>query len=171
MLCPTVRFVFFDVYGIIVTRHLGSSANLAIPSNQLSNAYKFSAYRVAAATVNGSALVVMDTKQFDTGTNFSTGTGVFTAPIAGFYWFYGQLTSSGNPTYMWADIIKNGTSVRRGNRESASNGNGIQVSVGMLIQLASNDTVGLGATTGSLVSLEVGDALKCYFDGFLVSKT
>lgn len=127
--------------------------------------YKFSAYRVAAATVNGSQLLVMDAEDFDTGSNFSTSTGLFTAPVAGFYWFYGQITNTGNPAYTWVDIIKNGSSYRRGNRLSASMGNGVQPSVGILIKLAAGDTVGLGITNGSSSALEVGDRLKCYFDG------
>lgn len=150
----------------ILNRHVAANNLLA---SKLSNPYKFSVYRVAVLTVVSSALVPMDNKSFDTGNNYSTATGLFTTPVAGFYYFAGQITNSGTPSYSWADLLVNNISVRRGNRNSSSNTNGIQVAVSGLLLLAVGDTVGIGVTNGISSALEVADKLKCYFDGFLVS--
>src|SRR4051794_41184882 len=93
--------------------------------------YKFSAHQVGAQTPAAStwSLVNLDTKDFDTSSNFNTTTHLFTAPAAGFYQFnagvafgttadtavvgiglYKNITS-GTPTYQGNTMGNGGASV------------------------------------------------------------
>ncbi len=143
----------------------------SVSSAILTNPYKFSVYRNAAAnTGNGAfAIVVFDTKTYDTGVNFSTGTGLFTAPIAGFYQFNCNVTITSTADTAVA-IYKNGVIYASVGQGTASSG---QLSLGgaSLISLAANDTIGIQAYASSTKALVVGTVDKCQFSGFLVSQT
>lgn len=141
----------------------------------ISNPYKFSAYRNTAWTCGVAlATIVFDTKNFDTGTNFATGTGLFTAPIAGFYWFNTQVaasTSNGGNNLGQVVLIKNSSTTyvvggwNIGAISTNAYGGG-----GRLLQLAANDTIGVQATSSISISGLTGD-LYTHFDGFLMSAT
>lgn len=139
----------------------------------LSNPYKFSVYRNAAWT-DGSgafALVTFDTKNFDTGSNYSVSTGQFVAPVAGFYWLSATANSTNSAgQYNITSLYKNGAEFRRGNQNISSAGTPLYgSSVTDLLQLAANDYIqvyhfgagGVGTT---------GPA-QTYFSGFLQSVT
>lgn len=89
----------------IGTGQLGT--NVAFPTIT-SNPYKFSVYRNAAANTgnNAFATIVFDVARFDTGNNVSLSTGVFTAPVAGFYQFNAR--ASFTSTRGIISIFKNG---------------------------------------------------------------
>lgn len=131
----------------------------------LTNPYKFSAYRNAAANTGNAAFaqVVFDTELFDTGGNFASGT--FTAPVAGFYHFDSGLNVTTGTTNIIA-IYKNGAELHRGVQAGIT---GIQVSA--LVQLAINDTVDIRAYGNAANALFVGSSPFCYFSGYLVSIT
>src|SRR5258708_8677357 len=61
----------------------------ALPAQNINIPYKFVVYRNAAWTTGNSAnsVTVFDTKITDTGNNYNTSTGLFTAPVTGFYDF------------------------------------------------------------------------------------
>lgn len=151
----------------------------AIPSSLLYNPYKFSVYRNASYTTGGAlpgtTAVVFDTKSgsgaFDTGGNFSTSTGLFTAPIAGFYQFNAFFlinTAGGNG--FGINLIKNGAASNVGfvGIQGATAGFGAAASVSALLQLAANDTVGVNAYNGASGTTGAGGN---GFQGFLVSAT
>lgn len=137
------------------------------------NPYKFSVYRNGALTdSNGAyALLTYDTKTFDTGSNYSTSTGKFTAPVAGFYMFHAEKSSpignTGNGTvalYVNGVLTKVGTQIYSG-----ASGTTVGVGVTGLLQLAANDYVQV-YTYGGGGAIATGAAYT-YFDGFLMSAT
>ncbi len=136
--------------------------------------YKFSVYRNAAANSGAAAfaLLTFDTKLFDTGTNYSTSTGLFTAPIAGFYQFSWQVGTTGTPTRIIASLAKNSTTVEVNRGSDVTSSANVMASSGSaLVQLAINDTANILCFGSSAVALAIGASSQCYFTGFLVSAT
>ena len=135
------------------------------------NPYKFSAYRNAALTSSTSwTAVVHDTELFDTGSNFSTSTGRFTAPIAGFYYFTaGAGLTAATGAEFGSRLQVNGAAKITGNYSKPSVAPNIYTVSG-LIQLAASDYVEHAFLGGSGSTMFTG-AENCYFQGFLVSAT
>lgn len=136
------------------------------------NPYKFAAYRAAALNSSStSTAIVFDTKIFDTGTNFSTITGAFTAPVAGFYYLSAAAgNSAAFSTSMSIRLNKNGsTDILIGTVIDPSAA-GTVCYVGGLVQLASSDSVTANFIGGSGSAMYVGLA-SCWYNGFLVSIT
>jgi hypothetical protein len=147
-------------------------ANLAVPSGQLSNPYKFSAWRNAAlSTANGSlGAVVYDTETFDTNSNFDTSNGRYTAPVAGFYaFFWGEIVAANAGDTLYTSLMKNGTEHKRSHeRPNVAAGNNT-MSGAALIQLAAGDYVQVGVFASGARSFVVGNQPYVWFNGFLVS--
>ena len=131
------------------------------------------------ATVSANSLVpfntVTATGAFNTGTNFSTGTSLFTAPVAGRYMFSFTvyLTNSSSSTQlMQAGIRINGSFVSFTSGDSYgvasatpnSTGGSIAVSTSVILNLAANDTVGVAARTNALRIYQG----HCFFSGYLL---
>jgi hypothetical protein len=131
------------------------------------------------ATIAINALVpfntVTGTGAFNTGTNFSTSTSLFTAPIAGRYRFSFTLylsNSGGNTQSMLPGIRINGSfiSFTSGDVYGAVNaipnstGGTISVSTSVILNLAANDTVGVAAR-GTALRIYQG---TCFFSGYLL---
>jgi len=144
--------------------------------DHLYNPYKFSVYRngVWTAATNTFGLVTFDTKIFDTGSNYSTSTGKFTVPIAGFYYFSSGVRSTfSNGSEGIVSLYKNGSEILRGMDTkiiyTASNTylNGFVVSG--LLELAAGDYIQV-YHYGNAGAGDVGQVLT-YFHGFLVSAT
>lgn len=144
--------------------------------NHLVNPYKFNVYRSAATTSSSSSTIIpFDTVLFDTGSNFSTSTHKFTAPVAGFYYFS---AGAGNTVATSGQIvisfIKNSGSTPVTLANSAlvlgSVNTGTVIPVSGLYQLAVNDTVEVQYIGGS-GSTMAGGQNNLYFSGFLVSAT
>lgn len=117
----------------------------------------------------------MGNEEYDTGSNFDSATNYrFTAPIAGFYVFFGNLTydSTANNHVETAGIYKNGTLFKQAGN-TVGNGTQTQLSISPPpIQLAANDYIELWSnnTSGSAVNV-VGAQSLTYFGGFLLSAT
>lgn len=162
--------------GVLASAALVGSVNsAAIASGALSptktaNPYKFSAYRNASFnTGNGSdALVTFDTETFDTGSNYSTSTGKFTAPVAGFYWFTATISGT-SATYIIVNLYKNGAAILHG-YELLSSGGSSASGVNGFLQLSANDYIQVYCQTASGAAGGTGSGLS-YFQGFLVSAT
>jgi hypothetical protein len=145
-----------------------------LPVTMLYNPYKFSVYRNAALTLTAGAatVVTFDTELFDTGSNYSTSTGKFTAPIAGFYFFSASVGFTTTDQRLYASLAKNGTEVLRGVDFNATvtNAGGQSIACGLL-QLATGDYIQVMAYCAATNStVQTGSAL-IYFQGFLVSAT
>lgn len=150
-------------------------ANMEVGSGHTSMKldYKFRVYRNAALnTGNGAfAIVTCDTKSYDTSSNVDvvTNKGRFTAPVAGFYHFSGEVSVTSNADLM-AALFKNGSVVSYGTRfTTAATLQNVVVSDNL--QLAANDFVELNTFSGSTKALEVSGAIENYFTGFLISQT
>lgn len=137
----------------------------------MTNPYKFSAYRNASLNSgNGAdAIVTFDTKLFDTGTNYSTSTGLFTAPIAGFYNFYWNVHTTNSTLYWLSFLYKNGTTFVVGSAYNSANVTTQFGSHGSIkMQLAANDTIGIYSRSNGGTAVAVGAApIYTYFSGGL----
>jgi hypothetical protein len=136
--------------------------------------YKFSVYRNAALSVYASATVlVYDSKNFDTGNNFSTSTGKFTAPINGFYWFDAAYNiSSGSNAAVYMYFYQNSTdiAVNYGALTTAIQSNE-SLNLSRLVQMTAGDTLYVQySNSAGTLGLNVGPQYV-WFDGFLVSAT
>ena len=132
------------------------------------NTIRFSAYRNAALTPSGTQQITFDAEDFDIGSNYSTSTGRFTAPVAGTYWIGAHLNSA-TPNRFLTYIYKNGVAFRR--LGDAFNTVISTQNVGNIVELAANDYVELYVnSSGAALSVGSGSD-SCRFQGFLVSKT
>jgi len=141
------------------------------------NSYKFSVYRNAAQNTTGGsyAVVLFDTKTFDTGTNVDvvTNKGRFTAPIGGFYHFDAMagIPASSSTTIVGLALFKNGSAISYGSQSGTTGGTGSQhATASELLQLSANDYVEIYLFCNATTSIEVG-ATTCHFSGQLVSTT
>lgn len=139
------------------------------------NSYKFSVYRNAALTLASDGTCIFDTKLFDTGNNYSTSTGKFTAPIAGFYYLnsgIGHLINGNSGVAYGQYLYKNGSSTIAvvSDVNMYSGAYTIDKNINGVFQLAQNDTVevkivGQGGGGGGIAAFQK----DTYFNGFLVS--
>lgn len=139
-----------------IFRGFDSLGNLIYPKGPSTPAltqspHKFLVYRAAAWTDGngGLANVTFDTKVYDTGANYATGTGLFTAPVAGFYLFTWSIAKSQTANTAMLSTLK----------QIAAIGGGITYYSGN--QLYQGATTGGAATVGSaLVQMAVGDTAQ-----------
>lgn len=142
---------------------------------------KFSAYKSSTSTnVTGdgtAATVVFDTEQFDVGSNYNSGTGVFTAPVTGKYFFQANLMYSAIGVQTTAQCrIDTAAHNYDGNYLSPTacqaGGNFLAVNASVIISLSASDTVSVtAAVTGGTKTVSVfGNAteLYTYFTGYLI---
>lgn len=141
------------------------------------NPYKFSAYRSAAWTAgtNAFAKITYDAVEYDTASNYSTSTGRFTAPVAGFYEFKARASSAfNNGTQQILSFYKNGSEFKRGPQNNLIWTNGASglnngTSHAAEIQLAAGDYVEV-FYYGNAGAGEIGAGFT-YFQGKLTSLT
>lgn len=152
-------------------------AALALKTSKITDPYKFSIYRAAAQTVSTGSVIQFDTKQYDTGTNVDivTNKGRFTAPVNGFYYFYGvvgYVISANNGTAFGTSVSKNGVVALQGVEDVNMYGGSFTLwkPAGGILQLTAGDYVELvcSATSGGGNAIQTGYPNN-FFQGFLVS--
>lgn len=171
------------IYGVPITSATINGSSLAttsvpntalasgIQTSKFSNPYKFSVYRnTALNSSNGFTLITFDTKTFDTGGNYSTSTGSFTAPVSGFYQFGWTIGASSTTTGFWiSNLYKNGASVLVGSYGGSATS--FAQSVGSaFLQLAANDFIQVYVQAQGVNAIATG-SLETSFMGYLVSMT
>lgn len=146
--------------------------SLDLSLTTLSNPYKFSVYRNAAANTgnNTLALITFDTKIFDTGTNYDISTGKFTAPVAGFYQFSFSSGFTATGGFCVLALYKNGVEYHRGVEIVSAGNTDTQLTGAALVQLAANDYTQVFVQSPAANPLQIGSN-RNYFTGFLVSQT
>jgi len=116
------------------------------------NNVAFAAYRDEIHTPNRAytSTVVFNNEYFDQSGNYDTGTGLFTAPVAGIYHFsFNAYTNQAGGTLSRLYLYKNNAVYTQKGAKIDQHGNGIDVT----IKLAVNDTVSLRGTSSYPVYL------------------
>lgn len=139
--------------------------------DKMKNPYKFNVFRNAAANLAVTAgLITFDTKSFDTGSNYDTSTGKFTAPIAGFYQFNAGLGYTAVSGFQVLMFYKNGSEVCRGQEFNTTSTTDTELVGSAFLQLAIGDYIQVYGQSGGTTALNLG-VNRCFFQGFLVSAT
>ena len=137
---------------------IDSSGRITAPNRVMFYARKAS----GSGDVTGVYTAQFDTKIFDIGNGFNTSTGIYTAPVAGNYYFsLCAFADTGNAGRI--DWRKNGSIVGRFGREYAVTGY-FPMESSIIIDMAVNDTMQGVVTTGNM---HINSACN-YFSGFLI---
>lgn len=143
-------------------------------TSKIYNPYKFFVYRNAAFTVTN-ATIVFDTKVYDTGTNYSTATGLFTVPVTGFYNLSASITASWTASggrAIGAGIYKNGSEISKTSivgTYAGSWGNWAS-QVTWTGKLTAGDTIAINDPNNPTLAGATG-VNQTWFSGFLISAT
>jgi hypothetical protein len=146
-----------------------------VKSTQLSNPYKFSAYVSAGSQTGATFPVVFQTKILDTGGNYNNSTGVFTAPISGFYQFNAALclpqsASSGYSTDLYKNSAPYNAPTFRGQAVVPSyTGASVVTTISVSAQLVAGDTMTVGSSYANGGTIIYAPTASNYFQGFLIS--
>lgn len=124
----------------------------------------FYAYRTDGSYTPGAGALVYNNTTFNTGSNFSTSTGRFTAPVAGMYYFHHQQYFRGTYAFR-SGMYKNGNlfAVNQGSRGT---GDGEWTStLTQLVYLAANDYIYCGLINTGELFMAVDHSWFC---GYLI---
>lgn len=157
--------------GAITNSHLASG----ISSAKLSNPYKFHAYRTAALNMpSAAAIVIFDTEDYDTGSNFSTTTGLFTAPVNGYYAFAGAfLVALQNGDHVFGGLWFNGAEKKRFFENTKTGSTNFTDGFYTEIYMAAGDTAApyYSAGVAGRAALVANNGKYMWFAGHLISAT
>lgn len=172
-----VNTIVNDYNGGITASNLASNAvttvkitDANVTPAKWTNPYKFRAYRNAAANTSSGtfAKVSFDTENYDSNSNFASGT--YTAPVAGFYQFNAAIQFSTSSSSFVVSLYKNGSEISRGSRGKAS-ADLFGGTVSDILQLSASDTVEVYVFCSSTLALDIIATTNNYFSGYLVSVT
>lgn len=106
----------------------------------------FAAKRTASTTITkgGWRDVIFGTEHYDRTSNYNTGDGKFTAPVAGRYLFCSslQMDVHNETTYVWIRLLKNGSAVRYGECEDVNEGGDMEnvtIQIQSILDVSAND--------------------------------
>lgn len=144
---------------VIVHAHTSDSVGGLIPSEALNATIGCRAYRSSALTLanTGALKIILDAENFDYGSNYSTTTGTFTAPMTGLYFAVwtsqvSNVDAAGNQYIGY--IYKNGAEYARAKGYAGLANNDPSFTVATLVDLTVNDTIEFYASHDSATSPE-----------------
>ena len=118
-------------------------------------------------TGNYAQSVLYDSKLYDTGNNFNTSTGLFTAPVTGHYLFTASAWATGSTTLEQSWITYNGARSAGTDWTSGSNPNGF-TQLSAHVKMDANDTVGYHPySSGNTIGIR-SNATHTWFKGILL---
>jgi hypothetical protein len=121
-----------------------------ILARHLAPTYNFRYTRNAGVATNFQGILICDTKIYDVGNCYSTTTGLFTAPVAGYYIFGGVVgyhTSSSSALITSLAINSTNETIRWQEFDSPPSGQNLHQSGSSEVHLNAGDTAGLYART------------------------
>lgn len=148
-------------------------ADGAVTPQKQTNPYKFHVYRGGAFNSgnNAFARINFEGEVFDTNNNFDSTTNYrYTAPVAGFYYFYAQASFANAARDYIIAIYKNGTIVANLGESTGNASYNTIVGGNILIQAAANDYFEIYAYANTTTGMN-GGATVSFFGGWLVSIT
>lgn len=133
-------------------------ADANVTSEKLDLTIGVRAYRNAALSVSTESDIVFDTENWDLGSDFSTGTGQFTAPVTGYYKVYAQarLTNLGDGATSNLRIYANGVNTALSTVVGASVGGDPTVVVGDTVSLTASQVAKVTIENSGSTALSVG---------------
>lgn len=153
--------------------------NVSTSTAQVTDPYKFKVYATTNTTITSGATtkVILNAKEFDTGSNFDATTNYrFTVPVAGCYLLAATVDISaagmGGTGSGSAWLYKNGTPYKRGQFIAGSGDSRTHPTsqITVIAQLAANDYIELYAYNGDTATRTTGGtADSTYMSGMLVS--
>jgi hypothetical protein len=143
----------------VLRMNSGATAlEFATPSSGISN--YFSAYDTSGAGVSGD--LILSSTFVNSGSNYSTVTGLYTAPSAGDYYFWFVYSRAGGSSSTFA-IEKNNSTLTGAESEVAPTANIYQQgTIQIIATLAINDTIGITTVNNAYPD-------KCFFGGWKIS--
>jgi len=120
----------------------------------------------ASGNPSGAGYITFTTVKVNIGSHYSTGTGKFTAPVAGTYFFSFGCIKSGNSSLARLHLYKNGSSAndRQLRMPTGGDGYGENGAKTNIVTLAANDEIQVYMSEGTIH----GGTAYLYFNGYLI---
>jgi hypothetical protein len=150
---------------------LGES-NPSIPQILPYNTIAFHVHRNAAQT-SGTTILFDTVDNQSGGTNYATGTGLFTAPVTGYYLLCHGIhfvQSTGGPTAIGSSILVNGVTVLTSSRPDVPTGNPNFTGGSTIAFMSATQTASITCTSLA-ANLSVNGGTDCHFSGCLLQRT
>lgn len=150
----------------ILGRHIAAGV---VESESLNATIAFRAGMTGSVVITSEATVVFDSESFDLGSDYNNATGVFTAPVTGYYMIVAHLGlgNLADGAQVLMRIKVDGTAVALGTMVSANAANDPRSDVSDVIALTAGQQVTVTGEASVAESLD-GGATVNYFGGFFI---
>ena len=144
---------------------IDSSGRVTMPYQPSFFAYK----NGADTTTNVGSIIVFDGTSHNIGSNYSTSTGKFTAPVAGVYAFHAQIWAKNATSLARTQFFVNsGNVTQHGMNPAGVNLSDHTYQMSMVRFLSANDTVDIRVDSSNLTYYAGGGSSHSFFSGYLI---